>query len=116
MNVALWIVQVLLAVMFVFHGPLMLSPSPRQTDRMPYVLAIPSALRRFIGVAEILAAVGLILPQLTNILPWLSPLAAVGLVILMVLAIIFHIPRKEYQNIILNLILLVMAVFVAYGR
>ncbi len=67
-------------------------------------------------MAEVLAAIGLILPWLTHILSWLTPLAAVGLVIVMIGAIIFHIRRQEYPNIIFNLILLVMAAFVAYGR
>ncbi len=116
MNVALWIVQALLALNFLIHGRMMLSPTKTQTDRMPYILAVPPGLQRFIGVVEMLAAVGLIVPQLTNILPWLTPLAAAGLVILMVFAIIFHIPRKEYPNIVFNLILLALSAFVAYGR
>lgn len=57
---------------------------------MDYVEAIPSGLRRFTAVAESLGGVGLILPQLTGILPWLTPLAAVGLILVMVGAIIFH--------------------------
>lgn len=83
---------------------------------MGYVLAISPALRRFIGVVEILAPIGLILPGLTNILAWLTPLAAAGLVILMASAAIFHIPRKEYRNIATNLIQLALAAFVAVGR
>ena len=79
-------------------------------------MAIPAGLRRFIGAAEILAGIGLILPALTGILPWLTPLAAVGLIIVMVGAVIFHIPRKEYPNIAFNVILLALAAFVAYGR
>jgi uncharacterized membrane protein YphA (DoxX/SURF4 family) len=79
------------------------------------MLEIPSGFRRFIGTAEILAGPGLILPVLTGILPWLTPLAAVGLIIVMLGALIFHIRRKEYPNIGMNLVLLVLAVFVAYG-
>ena len=116
MNVVLWIVEVLLALLFAVHGRVMLFPEKEQTQWMPYIEAIPSALRRFIGAVEVLAAVGLILPQLTNILPWLTPLAGAGLVIVMVLAIIFHIPRKEYPNIIFNLVLLILSAFVVYGR
>ncbi len=116
MNVVFWILQILLALMFLLHGRLMLFPTTSQTGRMPYILAVPLALRRFIGVAEVLAAVGLILPGLTPILPWLTPLAATGLVILMISAVIFHIPRREYPHIVLNLILLVLAAIVAYER
>ena len=71
---------------------------------------------RFIGIAELLGAVGLILPALTHIVPSLTAIAAVGLVLVMVCAIIFHISRKEYPNIGINAILLVLAAFVAYGR
>jgi hypothetical protein len=79
-------------------------------------MAIPTGFRRFIGIAEELAALGLILPGLTHVLPILTPPAAVGLIIVMVSAIIFHIPRKEYQNIVFNVILLALSAFVAYGR
>lgn len=116
MNIVLWIIQVLLALMFLFHGRLMLFPPTSLQAGMAYIMAIPTGFRRFIGVAEILAGIGLILPALTGILPWLTPLAAVGLVITMAGAVIFHIPRQEYPNIGFNLILLAMAAFVAYGR
>jgi uncharacterized membrane protein YphA (DoxX/SURF4 family) len=117
MDVVLWIIQILLALMFLFHGWTMLTTTTSVSQpMMAYILAIPTGFRRFIGVAEILAAVGLILPWLTRILPVLTPLAAAGLVILMVGAVIFHIPRKEYPNIVFNLVLLALAAFVAYGR
>lgn len=116
MNIALWIAQVLLALDFGIHGWMMWSLSKTPRMGMTYIQEIPSGSRRFIGAAEILAAFGLILPVLTGILPWLTPLAAVGLFIIMVSAIFFHIRRKEYTNIVLNLILLALAVFVAYGR
>ncbi len=116
MNTLLWIVQILLALMFLFHGRIMLSPPASLQAGMAYIRAIPIGLRRFIGVAEILAGIGSVLPALTGVLPWLTPLAAVGLVILMVAAAIFHIPRKEYGNVVFNLILLALAAFVAYGR
>jgi len=117
MNTVLWIVQILLALLFLFHGWMMLTTTTAVSQpMMGYVLAIPVPFRRFIGVAEILAGVGLILPALTGILPWLTPLAAVALVIVMIGAVLFHIPRKEYPNIVFNLILLALAAFVAYGR
>src|SRR6266487_2151151 len=122
MDIALWIVQILLALAFLIHGRMMLVPSTSQPTSqaqgrgMEYILAIQPVLRRFIGVAEIAAAMGLILPQLMGILPWLTPLAATGLVVLMVAAVIFHIPRQEYPNIVLNVILLALSTFVAYMR
>ena len=116
MNVFLWVLQILLALGFLQHGLMMLSPTTSQSTRMPYIMAVPPILRRFIGVAEVIAMVGLILPGLTHILSWLTPLAATGLVILMISAVIFHIPRREYPNIVLNLIFLAMAAIVAYRR
>ena len=118
MNIILWIVQILLAFVFISHGRLMLSlpPQAREGGQMAYIEAIPSGLRKFTAVAESLAGVGLILPWLTGILPWLTPLASAGLVLVMLGAIIFHIPRKEYPNIVFNLVLLALAAFVAYQR
>ncbi len=116
MNIVLWILQILLALMFLMHGRLMLFLETSQASRMPYVLAIPTAFRRFIGVAEVLGALGLILPALTNILPWLTPLASTGLVAIMIGGAIFHFLRRENPNIVFNLILLVLAAIVAYGR
>ena len=83
---------------------------------MPYLKAIPTQLRLFVGVAEVLGAVGLVLPGLFGIFPWLTPLAALGLMLIMGSAIVFHILRREYPNIILNAILLILAAVVAYGR
>ena len=118
MNIVLWIIQILLAFVFIYHGWMMLSlpPQARQGGQMDYIEAIPSGLRRFTAVAESLAGVGLILPWLTGILPWLTPRAAAGLVLVMIGAVIFHIPRKEYPNIVFNLVLLALAAFVAYER
>ena len=116
MNTILWISQILLALMFLLHGRLMLSPPASPARGMAYILALPPGFRRFIGVAEILAAVGLTLPGLTNILSWITPWAAAGVVIVMISAVIFHIPRREYPNGILNLVFLALAIFVAYGR
>ncbi|HLF26846.1 MAG TPA: DoxX family protein [Anaerolineae bacterium] len=122
MNIVLWILQVLLAVNFLLHGRLMLVPPTLQAapasraSGMAYIWAIPPGFRRFIGVAEVLAAIGLILPGLTHILPWLTPLAATGLVIVMISAVIFHVRRREYSNIVFNLVLFALVAFVAYGR
>jgi uncharacterized membrane protein YphA (DoxX/SURF4 family) len=116
LNIGLWIAQVGLAIAFAVHGLAMLRPQERMRERMDYIFALPPGLRRLIGVAELLAAVALILPGLVNVLPWLTPLAAVGLIVLMIGAIVFHIPRREYSYIVLNVFLLLAAAFVAYGR
>jgi uncharacterized membrane protein YphA (DoxX/SURF4 family) len=116
MNIFLWILQALMAIMFLIHARLMFFPEASQARQMPYVLAIPAPFRRALGTAEALGAMGLLLPGLTHVLPWLTPLAAAGLVILMASAVVFHIRRQEDSNIVLNVILLVLAAVVAYGR
>ena len=90
---------------------------------MSYVLEMPARLRMFAGVAEGLAGIGLILPALLRIfpallriLPWLTPVAAAGLVVLMLGAIVFHVRRREYPNIGLNAVLGGLAAIVAWGR
>ena len=114
MNIALWIVQVLLAVAFFAHGWLFLSPPPQIAEQMN--ASLPRWFQLFLGVAEVLAAVGLILPGLTRILPWLVSWAAGGIMIVMVSATIFHLMRGEMSSAAVTLLLLVMATFVAYMR
>jgi uncharacterized membrane protein len=119
MNVALWIIAGLLAVAFVAGGVGKLVLSKEKIAATPFggwagdfsagsVLAI--------GVLEILAGVGLILPALTDIAPVLVPLAAVGLVLLMIGAAITHFRRREFRVIAGNLAYLALAAFVAWGR
>ncbi len=116
MNIILWILQIALALVYLLHGRLMISPPTAMAKGMQYVFDLAPGFRQFIGIAEVLAAVGLILPALTNILPWLTPLAATGLVILMASAAVFHVLRHEYPNVVFNLILLALATVVAYMR
>src|SRR5260370_12441630 len=106
MNIALWVLQVLLGVFFVFRATLLLRPSPERLQRgMRYVLEMPAGLRVFAGVAEGLAGVGLVLPPLVHVLAWLTPLAAAGPVVLILVALLFHGPPREYPNLPLNALL-----------
>lgn len=114
MNITLWVLQVLLAVAFFAHGWLMLAPPPEIAVQMNAML--PRWFQVFVGVAEVLAAVGLTLPGLTRIMPWLVTWAAVGLMIVMVSATIFHVMRGEISSAVITFILLAMATFVAYMR
>jgi len=114
MNVLLWVLQALLAVAFLAHGWLFLFPPAEMVDVMNAV--IPPAFRVFIGVAEVLAAVGLTLPGITRVLPWLIPLAAAGLMIVMLAATILHGMRDEVGSAITTAILFIVATFVAYTR
>ncbi|ALE05878.1 DoxX family protein [Arthrobacter sp. ERGS1:01] len=117
MNVALWIVQILLAVMFLATGAMKVSqPIDKLGTRMPWVNHFPVGVVRFVGIAEILGAVGVILPQLTNIAPVLTPIAASALALVMVLAALWHLRQKEFSTIAVNAVLFVLAVFVAWGR
>ena len=114
MNRFLWVLQVLLAVAFVAHGWLFLFPPADMVAVMN--ASIHPAFRLFIGVAEVLAAIGLILPGLTRIQPWLVPSAAAGLMIVMIGAVILHIARGETSSAIVTAILFALVTFVAYMR
>jgi uncharacterized membrane protein YphA (DoxX/SURF4 family) len=114
MNIVLWIVQVLLAVAFFAHGWLFLSPPAEMVEQMN--ASLPRWFQLFLGVAEVLAAVGLILPGLTRIMPWLVTWAAGGIMIVTVSATAFHLGRGEMSSAAITLLLLVMAAFVAYMR
>ncbi len=114
MTIILWTLQVLLAVAFAAHGWMMVAPPAELLQLMNEQMGV--ALRLFIGVAELLAAVGLILPGLTRILPWLTAWAAAGLSIVMVSASVLHTSRGETSSAITTAILLVLTLFVAYMR
>jgi hypothetical protein len=114
MNVVLWILQVLLAAAFFAHGCLFLWPPPEIAALMN--ASLPRWFQLFLGVAEILAAVGLILPGLTRIVPGLVAWAADGIIIVMIGATIYHVVRNEMSSAGITLLLLAMAAFVAYMR
>ena len=114
MNTVLWVLQVLLAVAFLAHGWLFLSPPAELVDQMN--ASLPRWFQLFIGVAEVLAAVGLTLPGLTRILPWLVICAAVGIMIVTASATVFHVSRGEMGSAATTLVLFGIAAFVAYMR
>lgn len=117
MNIALWIVQILLALAFGLFGFSKVSqPMEGLVGMMPWVTTVPALLVRFIGTAELAGALGLILPGLTKIQPKLTAWAGVGLAVVMLLAAAFHATRGEFGNIGFNVILGALAVFVAWGR
>jgi uncharacterized membrane protein YphA (DoxX/SURF4 family) len=118
MNIALWIIAGLLAVAFLAGGAMKLTRPKEKlaASGMGFVEDFSAGTVKAIGTLEVLAAVGLILPAALNIAPVLVPLAAVGLVLLMVGAIIMHLRRHEAQAIVVDLALLALAVLVAWGR
>ena len=120
MNVLAWVLQGLLALAFLLHGIVYsLSPEPLvrgMREQGGWPPTIPAWFRVFIGVAEILAAIGLILPSVTRILPGLTPLAAGGLVIVTAGAIVYHARRNEYPMAAVPGVLLVLAALTALLR
>lgn len=117
LKIALWILQILLALAFFFSGAVKATqPVEALATAMSWVTTIPIGLLRFIGIVEILGAIGLILPAVARIRPGLTPLAALGLAVIMLLAAIFHVIQGESQLIGSNLFLLALSALVAYGR
>lgn len=116
MNITLWIVQILLAAMFLMAGSTKAFNYEKAKSSLPWVKDVPKNLVTFIGISELLAGLGLILPLALNILPILTPVAAIAIAVIMVLSALFHLTRKEYSGIIFNIVLLVLALIVAIGR
>ena len=114
MNILLWTLQVLLALAFAAHGWLFLSPPAEFVDQMN--ASLPRWFQLFLGVAEVCAAVGLILPGLTRILPGLVVWAASGIMIVSISATVFHLARGEMSSAATTFLLFALAAFVAYMR
>ena len=115
MNVFAWILQILMAALFLPHGVAMIAPPESITRRLEErgrALTLPRGVVVLTGVAEVLAAVGLILPGLTGIAPVLVPLAAIGLALIMCGATIYHVRRHEgwAGTVTIGLICVVIAV------
>lgn len=116
LHIGLWVVQVLLALAFGMAGFMKVSMpmADLAAKGMGFVNHTPETMVRFIGIAELLGAVGLILPSALRIKPILTPLAAVGIAIIMLLAIREHLSQNE--PIVANVILFSLASIVAWGR
>lgn len=114
LNVAIWILQVLLAALFFWHGQFMTFPPADMVATINTNMG--EGPRLFIGVAEMLAAVGLLLPGLTRVLPFLTPLAAAGLMIVMSSATVFHLVRAETASAISAAVIFVLVTLVAALR
>ena len=113
MNYALWVVQGLLALIFLFAGGMKLVlPIEELTKQVP----LPGWFLRFIAVAEVLGAIGLIPPGLLRIRPGLTPLAAVGLVIIMIGATVVTLATADVALALIPLVVGLLSAFVAYGR
>ena len=118
MNVVLWIIQVLLALLFLFAGgtKLVMSIEAMRAMGSPNQILLPGLLIRFIGVCEVLGALGLILPGLLRIRRGLTPLAAAGLVIIMIGAVVLTFLGDGVAPAVFPMVVGLLAAFVAYGR
>jgi uncharacterized membrane protein YphA (DoxX/SURF4 family) len=117
-NVVLWVLAGLLAAAFLGAGAMKVLRTKEQLagSGMAWVEDFSPAMVKVIGALEILAAIGLILPAALDIAPILVPVAALGLVVMMIGAAVVHVRRKELQTIAPSLVLLVLAAVVAWGR
>jgi len=116
-NIGLWIAQVLMAALFGMAGFTKLTtPISEMAEMMPWVTEAPEMLVRFIGLSEVLGALGLILPVALRIQPKLTNFAAIGLAIVMVLAAGFHGFRGEFEALPVNLVILGILFLINWGR
>lgn len=117
MNIFLWVLQILLALMFAAAGGMKATqPKDKLAGQLKWVEDYPAMAVRLIGISELLGALGLILPAATHIAPILTPIAAIALAVVMALAINTHRRRHEPSGMILTAVLLVLLAIVAWGR
>jgi len=116
MNILLWVLQILFGIYFTGIGIMHFIIPPGLPAPMAWMYDLSPALHAFSGIAEILGGLGLILPGLFKIQTRLTYLAASGLVLVMLGAIVYHLQRGEYSNIMFNVVLALVAAFIAYGR
>jgi uncharacterized membrane protein YphA (DoxX/SURF4 family) len=117
MGIALWVAQVLLAVAFLGAGATKLSQTKKKLAKnMAWVEDFSQGAVRLIAALEVLGALGLVLPALTGVLPWLTPFAALGLALLMAGAVYTHLRREEGSAVVPPAVLLLLAALVAVGR
>ena len=116
-HITLWIAQGLLAIMFIMAGSMKASqPIEALSESLPWVTSIPSGLVRFIGISELLGGLGLLIPSIFRFKPFLTVWAALGLAVVMVLAGGYHASRGEFSSIGMNVVLLAIFLFIAWGR
>jgi uncharacterized membrane protein len=116
MNILLWVLQILFGLYFFAIGVMHFIIPPNLPTPMAWMYELSTTLHFISGIAEIFGGLGLILPAITRIQTRLVPLAALGLLLVMVAAMIYHITRGEFTNIGFNFILALIMAFIAYGR
>ena len=117
LNIALWAAQILLSLGFLMFGIMKLTqPIEELSKSLPWVTQVPAGLVRFIGISEFLGGLGLLLPSVLRTRPSLTPWAALGLLIIMVLAFIFHTVKGQYNVLMGSVIMGALAFFIFWGR
>ncbi len=117
LHIALWIAQIMLSVSLVWAGIMKLAqPVETLAVMWPWAGQVPASLVKFTGIVDIVGAAGLILPSLLRIQPKLTPMAAMGVIVLMIFASVFHVARGEASVIGVNIVFAAIAAFVAWGR
>ena len=116
MNTLIWIIQILMAVLFTVHGITMFNPPPPVQESVVKKMGYSLGFLKIIGTLEVLGGLGLILPSWTQILPWLSPLAALGLVIIMIGAAVSHARQGEGKQTAATTVVALLVAFIAIGR
>ncbi len=117
MNIVIWIIQGVLALMFLLAGAM---KSTQQKEKLlkslPWASDFNIQTVRFIGISELLGALGIVVPQYTGIFPILTPIAAAGLVLVMIFAALHHLRKDEYKGLALNVVLLILSAIVSIYR
>lgn len=115
-HVTLWAAQILVALFLITGAALKFQPIEKITPMMPWTGQVPAAVVRWLGVIDLLGALGLILPSLLRMKPLLAVWAAIGVVVLMICATVFHVSRGEASVIGMNIFCAFIAIFIAWGR
>ncbi|WP_317979008.1 DoxX family protein [Paenibacillus glycanilyticus] len=116
MNITLWIIQGLTALGFIYSGWLKAFQYEKAKASWGWIKDLPKGLVLFIGLAELLGAIGVVLPEALDIAPILTPVAAAALAVVVLLGAVLHVSRKEYRELVVNLVFILLALFVAIGR
>lgn len=116
MNIAIWIIQGFVALGFLYSGWMKAFRYESAKKSWPWVEDVSKQFVVFIGLAELVGLLGIILPQALNVKPILTPIAAIGLATIVLFGAVFHVTRKEYRDLSVNIIFFVLAVIVAISR
>ena len=117
LNIFLWAAQIILAAMFLMTGAMKLtSPIEQLSAMLPWTKDVPDGLVRFIGASELMGGIGLLLPSILRIKPILTPIASLGLALIILFATMLHISRGESPVIGIHIIIMAISIFIAWGR